>query len=39
MLRRVAHVINADIKVVFELVHGRKNAVLAEARAKYGEQK
>lgn len=36
MLRRVAHVLNANVKVVFEPVHGRKQAVVAEARAKYG---
>lgn len=38
MLRRVAHALNADVKVVFGPVHGRKNAVVAEARAKYGER-
>lgn len=38
MLRRVAHVLNADVKVVFESAHGRKHAVVAEARAKYGKR-
>lgn len=37
MLRRVAHVLNANVKVVFEPAHDRKQAVVvAEARAKYG---
>lgn len=38
MLRRVAHVLNADIKVVFEPAHDRKQAVVAETRAKYGSR-
>ena len=36
MLRRVAHVLNADVKVVFEPAHDRQQAVVAEVRAKYG---
>jgi len=36
MLRRVAHVLNADVKVVFEPAHDRKQAVVAEPQAKYG---
>lgn len=36
MLRRVAHALNAEVKVVFEPIHSRKHAVVAESRAKYG---
>jgi len=36
MLRRVAHALNAEVKVVFEPVHARKHAAVAESRAKYG---
>lgn len=39
MLRRVARVLNAEVKVVFESVQGRENAVVAEARTKYGDRK
>ena len=39
MLRRVAHVLNAEMKVVFESAHGRKHAVVAESRAKYGSRR
>ena len=38
MLRRVAHALNAEVKVVLEPVHARKHAVVAEARAKYGSR-
>ena len=38
MLRRVAHALNAEMKVVFEPVHARKHAVVAESRAKYGSR-
>jgi len=37
MLRRVAHVLNAEVKVVFEPAHG-KHAVVAESRGKYGSR-
>ena len=38
MLRRVAHALNAEVKVVFEPVHARKHSVVAESRAKYGSR-
>jgi transcriptional regulator with XRE-family HTH domain len=38
MLRRVAHALNAELKVVFEPTHGGKHAVVAESRAKYGKR-
>ncbi len=36
MLRRVARVLNAEVKVAFEPVHNRKHAVVAESHVKYG---
>jgi len=39
MLRRVAHALNAEVKVVFEAAHGRKHAMVAEARPHYGSRK
>ncbi len=39
MLRRVAHALNAEVKVVFEPVHARKHAAVAESRAHYGSRK
>ncbi len=36
MLRRVAHALNAEIKVVFEPEHKKRAAVVAEPKAKYG---
>ena len=38
MLRRVAHTLNAEVKIIFEPIHGRKHAVMAESRAKYGSR-
>lgn len=38
MLRRVAHALHAEVKVVFEPIHDRKPAVVAESRAKYGSR-
>ncbi len=38
MLRRVAHVLKAEVKVVFEPDHVRKRAVVAESSAKYGSR-
>ena len=38
MLRRVARALNAEVKVVFEPIHGRKHAVVAESRTKYGSR-
>jgi transcriptional regulator with XRE-family HTH domain len=38
MLRRVAHALNAEVKVVIEPVQGRKRAMVAESRAKYGKR-
>ena len=38
MLRRVAHALNAEVKVVFEAAHDRKHAVVAETRVKYGSR-
>ena len=38
MLRRVAHALNAEVKVVFEPAHSGKHAVVAESRAKYGSR-
>ena len=37
MLRRVARVLNAEVKVEFKTVHDRKHAV-AESRARYGKK-
>ena len=39
MLRRVAHALNAEVKVVFEPAHTGKHAVVAESRAHYGSRK
>lgn len=39
MLRRVAHALNAEVKVVFEPAPGGKHAVVAESRARYGSRK
>jgi len=38
MLRRVAHVLNAEVRVVFEPVQVRKHTVVAESPAKYGSR-
>ena len=38
MLRRVAHALKAEVKVVFEAAHDRKHAVVAESRGKYGSR-
>ena len=38
MLRRVAHALNTEVKVVLEPVHARKHAVVAESRVKYGSR-
>lgn len=38
MLRRVAHALNAEVKVVIEPVQRRKRARVAESRAKYGKR-
>jgi len=38
MLRRVAHALNAEVKVVFEPEHGERSAVVAEPKAKYGSR-
>ena len=38
MLRRVAHALNAEVKVVFQPTIDRKRTVVAEARAKYGKK-
>ena len=38
MLRRVAGMLDAKIKVVFEPVHDRKHAVVAETRSRYGKR-
>ena len=39
MLRRVAHVLNAEVKVVFEPAHDHhEHAVVAETRVKYGSR-
>ena len=38
MLRRVAHALNAEVKVVFEPAHAGKHAVVAESRAHYGSR-
>jgi len=35
MLRRVAHALNAEVKVVFEATHDRKHSAVAESRSKY----
>jgi transcriptional regulator with XRE-family HTH domain len=38
MLRRVAEVLNAQVRVILEPVAPRKRSVVAEARAKYGRR-
>ena len=38
MLRRVAHALNAEVKVVFEPAHSGKHAAVAESRAEYGSR-
>ncbi len=38
MLRRVAHALNAEVKVVFEPTHPKKHAVVAESAPKYGSR-
>lgn len=38
MLRRVAHVLNAEVKVAFEPVRDRKHAMVAETHTKYGSR-
>jgi len=38
MLRRVARALNAEVKVIFEPAHGKKHAVVAESRARYGRR-
>lgn len=38
MLRRVAHALNAEVKVVFEPEHGKRSAAVAEPKAKYGSR-
>ena len=38
MLRRVAHALKAEVKVVFEPSQGEKHAAVAESRAKYGKR-
>ncbi len=38
MLRRVAHALNAEVKVVFQPARSDKHAVVAESRAKYGSR-
>ena len=38
MLRRVAHALNAEVKVVFEQAPSGKHAVVAESRARYGSR-
>ena len=38
MLRRVAHALGAEVKVVFEPTHGKPRAAVAESRAKYGSR-
>ncbi|MDD5676575.1 MAG: hypothetical protein PHW60_01110 [Kiritimatiellae bacterium] len=38
LLRRVAQALDAEVKVVFESAHGRKNAVVAAARTTYGKR-
>jgi transcriptional regulator with XRE-family HTH domain len=37
MLRRVAEVLNAHVRVILEPAHPRKPSIVAEARAKYGK--
>lgn len=39
LLRRVAHALNAEVKVVFEPAHTRKHAGVAEPRAHFGSRK
>lgn len=39
MLRRVAHALNAEVKIVLEPVHSRRQAVVAESRTKYGRRR
>ena len=36
-LRRVAEVLNAQVRVILEPAHPRKPSIVAEARAKYGK--
>ncbi len=38
MLRRVAHALNAEVKVVFEPEQGKRRAVVAESPSKYGSR-
>jgi len=38
MLRRVAHALNAEVKVVFEPEHRGPSAVVAEPKEKYGSR-
>lgn len=38
MLRRVAHALNAEVKVVFESAHSGKHAAVAESHARYGSR-
>lgn len=38
MLRRVAHALDAEVKVVFEPEQARRPAVVAEPKAKYGRR-
>jgi len=38
MLRRVAEVLHAQVRVILEPVRTRKRSVVAEARAKYGSR-
>jgi len=38
MLRRVAEVLNAQVRVILEPTPSRKQSVVAEARAKYGKR-
>ena len=38
MLRRVAHALNAEVKVIIEPLHNHAPAAVAETRAKYGSR-
>ena len=38
MLRRVAHALDAEVKVVFEQPKGKRHAMVAESPAKYGSR-
>ena len=38
MLRRVARALNAEVKVVFEPMHGKTHVAVAEGRARYGSR-